>query len=77
MISKLTGECNALVKLQERYSDLLRTSEDTQQQPLIAETHVEAFLEKLTNRMLLIPVIGTGSSGKTTLLDSILGEKYV
>ena len=75
-MSKLPGECNALVEIQGKYSDILGMPNDgSKQRPLVAETHVEAFLEKVTNRMLLIPVIGTGSSGKTTLLDSILGEK--
>lgn len=76
MVSKLAGECTALVEIQGKYIELLGLPNDgNKQRPLVAETHVEAFLEKLTNRMLLIPVIGTGSSGKTTLLDSILGEK--
>ena len=36
---------------------------------------MEAFLKKLKSMTMLIPVIGTASSGKSTLINAILGDK--
>ena len=77
MVNRLAKECKSLEELQSKYSDLLMIPAVTERQPLLTVTQTEAFFEKLKNRMLLIPVIGTGSAGKTTLLDAILGEKFV
>ena len=69
MAKKLRNECRDLVRLQEKYRIA------TKQHTIISDTQMSAFLEKLAQGMLLIPVIGPGSSGKSTLLNAILGEK--
>ena len=75
MAKELEEKCKSLEKLQSKYSDLSLLPTDVKSQPLLTTAHLMVFLKKLKHRTLLIPVIGTGSAGKTTLLNAILGEK--
>ena len=45
------------------------------QSSLPSNESIIAFKKRMSNGMLLLPVIGRGSSGKSTLIDSILGDK--
>ena len=44
---------------------------------IINNEEVDLFLHQIKNKMILVAIVGEGSAGKSTLVNSILRDKYV
>ena len=41
------------------------------------DKELKLFCDQIKNKMLLVAIVGEGSSGKSTLINAFLGETYV
>jgi GTPase SAR1 family protein len=45
--------------------------------PVVSDGELDSFLFQVDNKMLLVAVVGEGSSGKSTLLNTFLRDHYL
>jgi len=66
-----------MIKVQKRYCDYLEDIKALLNDVGLSDARLEALKERIANAELLVPVIGAFSAGKSTLINSFLGNSFL
>ena len=56
-------------------SGILSKFKKLSEESVIKESEVDEYLAMVSKRMVIVPFLGEGSSGKSTLINALLGDK--